>query len=131
MRERDLEFWNEDEWADTICGWPSAVQSGFASRLRIVQLGGFPTSRDKPLKGFSISLREMWHRSGQRIIYTVEYAALTNRVHVLDAFEKDAREGSTMRTSDKKRIETRVKRLKAEMDSLKLSMANADRGRRH
>ena len=127
MRERELEFWNQDQWEGITSAWPTAVQRGFASRLRVVQLGGFPPSRDKPLKGFAISLREMWHRDGQRVVYTTEYAGLTNRVHVLDAFEKDSRENSTMRISDKKRIEARVKVLKAEMDALNL----ADRGRTH
>jgi len=128
LRERELEFWNEDQWEEIVSGWPDAVRRGFASRLRVVQLGGYPPSRDKPLKGFAIPLREMWHRDGQRVVYTTEYAALTNRVHVLDAFEKDSRENSTMRTSDKKRIEARVRVLKAEIDAL---MVLSARGRTH
>ena len=131
MAERDLDFWDEDEWREIVGHWPAAVQRGFASRLRTVQLGEFPQSRDKPLKGFAIPLREMWHRDGQRVVYTVEYATLNNRVYVIDAFEKDSGDGKEMRTSDKSRIEARAKAYKAEMEALKLSLQKAERGRTH
>lgn len=123
MHERNLEFWDEDQWRAITSSWPEAVQRGFAARLRIVQHGGYPPSRDKPLKGFAIPLREMWHRAGQRIVYTLEYVTLTNLIHVLDAFEKDSKKGKKMRAGDKARIEARVRMLKGEMDKLKALLA--------
>lgn len=131
MQERQLEFWDESEWKEITSRWPRAVSMGFATRLRVVQQGGFPPSRDKPLRGFDVSLREMWHRDGQRIVYTVDYCALTNRVYVLDAFDKDSRAGRKMRTSDKERIKARVKMLKREMDQLKTSTGIYVRNNHH
>ncbi len=119
MPERHLEFWNEDEWRKITARWLDPIKRGFATRLRVVQLGGQPASRAKPLAGFAIPLWELWHRDGQRVIYTVEYADLTNCVNVLDAFEKDAGKGKKMRISDAARIKARVAALKLRMDDLK------------
>ena len=93
MKERILEFWNEDEWNAITADWPTAVQRRFAENLRIAQLGGTPESHAKPLKGFKVSLWELWHRDGQRVIYTTELVELRNCVYVVDAFNKDSREG--------------------------------------
>jgi phage-related protein len=122
LQERHLEFWNEDEWKEITSAWPNAVKRGFATRLRVVQNGGQPASNAKPLKGFAIPLWELWHRDGQRVIYTLEYVTLKNCVFVVDAFEKDSRKGPKMRTSDKTRIEGRARALKTEMDRLKAMM---------
>lgn len=118
MLERHLEFWNEDDWNKVTSRWPDAVKRGFATRLRVVQNGGQPSSNAKPLKGFALSLWELWHRDGQRIVYTIEYVGLKNCIYILDAFEKDSRSGRKMRTSDRTRIEGRVRVLKAEMETL-------------
>jgi phage-related protein len=118
VKERALAFWNEDEWKAITASWPQAVQRGFAKNLRIAQLGGTPQSHAKPLSGFKISVWELWHRDGQRVIYTTDLAELTNCVHILDAFSKDSRKGKKMRTSDKSRIEGRVKAVRAEIDRL-------------
>jgi hypothetical protein len=70
----------------------------------------------------------MWHRSGPRLIYTVDYAELTNRIYVLDAFEKDSRSGRKMRSDDKARIEKRIATLKREMDDLKARLRKRPQG---
>lgn len=127
MQVRELEFWDDDEWKAITAGWPEAVARGFATRLRVVQNGEFPSSCDKPLKGFDIALREMWHRDGQRIVYTTAYASTTNRIYIIDAFEKDSRDGRKMRTSDKTRIEGRIRTLKSQMDQLKAAEGRSTR----
>lgn len=118
MGERRLHFWDDDEWRAVTESWPLAVQRRFASQLRIVQHGAQPASHAKPLTGFAIPLWELWHRDGQRVVYTVHYASSTGRIDVLDAFEKDSRHGRKMRTNDRERIIGRVARLKREMDEL-------------
>lgn len=118
MELRPLEFWDYDEWTSITKHWPKAVRKGFGRKLRVVQLGEQPQSNAKPLKGFAFSLWELWHRDGQRVIYTTVYVTLTGRIHVLDAFEKDSADGKKMRKTDKMRIEGRVTRLKTEMDRL-------------
>jgi phage-related protein len=115
---RELEFWDDEEWKSLVTTWPKAVRKSFGARLRTVQNGSQPTTGAKPLGGFAISLWELKHRGGQRVVYTVAYTQISNCVHVLDAFGKDAREGSEMRKSDKKRIEGRVAQLKARMERL-------------
>jgi hypothetical protein len=131
LQELALDFWDEDQWRAITSRWPGAVNRGFATRLRVIQNGGFPPSCDKPLKGFPIPLREMWHRAGQRVIYTVEYTRLMNRVHIIDAFEKDSREGRAMRTSDKARITARARALKVEMERLQALTASRSRPNLH
>lgn len=128
MQERDLEFWDEDDWKQITSTWPNAVNRGFATRLRVVQNGGQPTSHAKPLKGFAISLWELWHRDGQRVVYTVEYASLTNHIDVLDAFKKNSSEGKKMRTSDTVRITARVTALVRRMAELKAELEAKRRG---
>lgn len=118
MSERRLHFWNDHDWREIVAGWPEAVRRGFAKRLRAVQFGEQPHSQAKPLSGFDIPIWEMWHRDGQRVIYSVHYAAVTGRIDVLDAFEKDSRAGKKMRTSDKTRIKGRIASLKREMEEL-------------
>jgi len=118
LEERPLHFWDDKEWSEITDTWPSAVKKGFARRLREVQLGDQPSSNAKPLSGFGIPLWELWHRRGQRVIYSTHYASLTGQIEVLDAFEKDSRHGRVMRTSDKDRIEARVAALKGEMEDL-------------
>lgn len=127
MAERRVNFWDEDEWRKIIVRWPSAVQRGFAKRLRVIQLGGQPTSHAKPLSGFEVPIWELWHRSGQRVVYCVHYASISGCVEVLDAFEKDSGEGRTMRTSDKERIARRVAALKREMEELQKRQRAAQR----
>ena len=122
MKERTLEFWDEDEWEAITANWPAAVQRGFAKNLRIAQLGGTPQSHAKPLSGFKISLWELWHRDGQRVIYTTDLAELRNCVYVVDAFNKDSVKGKKMRTSDKSRIDGRAKALRAEIDRLEAEL---------
>ena len=118
MKDRELDFWDEDEWKVIIRAWPKSVRRTFGSRLRVVQKGKQPESGAKPLSDFKISVWELWVRSGQRVIYTTAYAHINDRVYVLDAFEKDSREGRKMRKSDRARIEGRVTRLKEQMDRL-------------
>jgi phage-related protein len=127
VQERNLAFWDEDEWKQITGQWPTAIQRGFATKLRVVQLGGQPAANAKPLRGFNIPLWEIYHRDGQRVIYTTEYCSLTNLVHVIDAFEKDSRKGRKMRTSDKHRITGRVQRLQAEMKPLQASAIQRQR----
>lgn len=121
MQERTLEFWDYDEWKAIIERWPAAVRQRFANGLRMVQLGGMP-SHAKPLSGFDISLCELRHRDGQRVIYTTELGRLRNCIYVLDAFNKDSRKGKTMRTSDRTRIRARVARVKAEIARLEADL---------
>jgi phage-related protein len=83
LTDRKLNFWDESEWRKTVVGWPPAVRRGFAKRLRVVQLGGQPQSHAKPLSGFDIPIWELWHRDGQRVVYTVHYAAISGRVDIL------------------------------------------------
>ena len=128
MQERPLHFWDEEEWKATIAGWPEAVRRGFATRLRVVQQGGQPHSRAKPLSDFDIPVWEMWHRDGQRVIYSVHYVSVSGRVEVLDAFEKDSREGKKMRKSDRKRISARIAALKRDMDELEKRQRQLRRG---
>jgi phage-related protein len=118
VKDRELDFWDEDEWKVIIRAWPKSVRRTFGSRLRVVQKGKQPESGAKPLSDFKISVWELWVRSGQRVIYTTAYAHINDRVYVLDAFEKDSREGRKMRKSDRARIEGRVTRLKEQMDRL-------------
>jgi len=119
LQERPLEFWDQAEFSRIVREWPDTVRRQFGNDLRIVQLGGHPGSNAKPLKGFAIPLWELKHREGQRIVYCTHYATLSGKIFVLDAFEKDSRDGSTMRTSDKDRIERRAKELTDKMDALK------------
>jgi len=118
LAERRIEFWDEDSWNAITSRWPAAVRRGFATRLRVIQQGGQPHSHAKPLTGFAISLWELWHRDGQRVVYTVEYSLLTGTVYVLDAFAKDSRDGKTMRKSDKARIERRAADYKKKVDRM-------------
>lgn len=118
MKDRELDFWDEDQWKAIIKDWPKSVKKTLGSRLRIVQKGKQPESGAKPLSDFKISVWELWVRSGQRVIYTTAYAEINDCIYVLDAFEKDSRDGSKMRTSDRTRIKGRVARLKERMDKL-------------
>lgn len=119
--DRPLEFWDKEDWQAIVTAWPLAVKKAIGASLRVLQHGEKPDSHCKTLQDFPIPLLELWHRSGQRVICTTEYANLTGRIHVLDAFEKDSREGKKMRQSDKDRIERRAKELKQRMEALKKS----------
>jgi phage-related protein len=125
LDDRPLEFWDLDEWRETVTPWPEAVKKAIGGNLRILQHGEMPASHCKTLQGFSIPLLELWHRSGQRVVCTVAYTDLVGLVHVLDAFMKDSKEGKKMRKSDAERIEKRAKALKHRMDDLKQSMAGS------
>lgn len=118
MKDRELDFWDEAEWKAIIKDWPVSVRKAFGSRLRTVQRGEQPDSGAKPLKDFKITVWELWARSGQRVIYTTAYAQIDDCIYVLDAFEKDSREGKKMRKSDRKRIEGRVKQLTERMEKI-------------
>ena len=128
MTERPIHFWDEDEWKEIIAGWPEAVQRGFATRLRVVQQGSQPQSRAKPLSGFDITVWELWHRDGQRVIYTIQFVSVSGRIDVLDAFEKDSSDGRKMRKSDKERIKKRVAAHKQEMEALAKRQQTTRRG---
>jgi len=117
--DRPLEFWDRDDWQTIVTVWPPAVRKAIGASLRVLQHGEKPDSHCEALRDFPIPLLELWHRSGQRVICTTEYANLTGRIHVLDAFEKDSGAGKKMRQSDKNRIERRAKELKLRMDALK------------
>lgn len=127
-QERLLHFWDEREWEKTIAGWPNAVRRGFATRLRVVQQGGQPSSHAKPLSGFDIPVWEMWHRDGQRVIYATHFASVSGKIEVLDAFEKDSRDGKKMRKSDRERIKGRIAALKREMEELEKRQRQMRRG---
>jgi phage-related protein len=116
VKDRELDFWDEDQWKAIIKDWPKSVKKTLGSRLRVVQKGKQPESGAKPLSDFKLAVWELWVRSGQRVIYTTAYAQVNDCVYVLDAFEKDSREGRKMRKSDRKRIEGRVTRLKEQID---------------
>ncbi len=92
------------------------VQSRGTKALPVIAAPRWPLFTS--LAGFDVPIRELWHRSGQRVVYCVHYAAVSGRIDVIDAFEKDSREGKTMRKSDKERIERRVAALKREMEEL-------------
>jgi phage-related protein len=128
LKDRDLEFWDDREWKAFIKEWPEELREYFGTRLRTIQRGGHPASGAKPLSDFDIKLGELKHRDGTRVVYTTEYATLTNCIHVLDAFLKDSREGSKMRSSDRTRIEARVKALKERMKPLEAEAKARKRG---
>jgi phage-related protein len=115
LSDRDLEFWDDDEWTAFIQGWDEGLRTYFGSRLRTAQQGRLAETGVKPLQDFGIALFEIKHRCGARVVYTTEYATLAGCIYVLDAFMKDSREGKKMRTSDKTRIEARVSRIKQQM----------------
>ena len=125
MGDRPLEFWDKAEWTAIVTSWPATVRKAIGKNLRVLQHGERPSSHCKTLQGFSIALLELWHRSGQRVICTTVYTELTGCIHVLDAFEKDAREGRTMRKADKERITKRAKDLKRRMDELQRAAAQS------
>jgi hypothetical protein len=123
LEDRTLEFWDDDEWNVIVSAWPKAVKRGIGGNLRVLQHGEKPASHCKTLAGFPIRLLELWHRDGQRVICTTEYASLTNHIHVLDAFMKDSAERRKMRQSDSDRIERRARALKKRMEALKATVA--------
>jgi hypothetical protein len=128
--DRPLDFWDLDEWQTIVTPWPDSVKKAIGGNLRVLQHGEMPASHCKTLQGFPIPLLELWHRSGQRVICTTEFASLTNRIHVLDAFMKDSRERRRMRQSDKARIERRARDLKQRMEALKKSVEQTEMVRR-
>ncbi len=113
-----MEFWDDNEWQTFLEDWPSELRTYFGSRLRTAQQGRMAESGVKPLQDFGIALFEIKHRSGARVVYTTEYATLAGCIYVLDAFMKDSRDGSKMRTVDKTRIKERVKQIKHQMKPL-------------
>ena len=119
MADRPLEFWDLTEWQAIVTPWPDPVKKAIGANLRVLQHGEMPASHCKTLQKFPIPLLELWHPSGPRVICTAEYAGLTGHLHVLDAFEKDSKDGKKMRPSDRDRIERRAKELKKRMDALK------------
>lgn len=98
--------------------WPDPVKRAFASDLEVVRNGGIPSRHAQRLKGFNIKLWELKHRSGARVVYTVEYVSIDGCIHIIDAFDKDARENRKMRTSDKRRLEARVAELQRRLSAL-------------
>jgi len=118
LSDKDLEFWDDDEWRAFIQDWDHDLRAYFGSRLRTAQQGRLPETGVKPLQDFGIALFEIKHSCGARVVYTTEYATLTRCIYVVDAFMKDSREGKKMRTSDRTRIRARVKRIKEQMKPL-------------
>jgi len=129
--DRPLEFWDKDEWMAIVTPWPVSVKKMIGANLRVLQHGERPSSHCKTLNDFPLPLLELWHRSGQRVICTTEYAELTGHIHVIDAFEKDSREGRKMRTTDKKRIMDRANALKRRMEDLNRSMKRTRASKLH
>lgn len=127
MDDRPLEFWDLDEWRTIVTPWPQAAKDSIGGNLRILQHGDKPASHCKTLQDFPIPLLELWHRGGQRVICTTEYASLIGRVHVLDAFMKDAKDGAKMRPADKDRITGRAKALRNEMNALMKALKPSQR----
>lgn len=112
MRRRELDFWDRDGFNQIVRGWPASVVRKFAQALSQIQGGETPPPKlVRHLKGFNISLSELKHRSGQRVVYTVAFANETDCIHIIDAFMKDSKDGDTMRRRDKERIESRVAQL--------------------
>jgi phage-related protein len=131
LSDKDLEFWDDDEWKAFIEGWSDYLRTYVGSRLRTAQQGRRAETGVKPLQDFGIALCEIKHRCGARVVYTTEYAELTGCIYVLDAFMKDSREGKKMRTSDKTRIKARVKQIKEQMKPLLEQEARARQKKLH
>ena len=82
MGDKDLEFWDYDKWKAFIEDWSDDLKKYVGSRLRTVQQGDHPKTGVKPLTGFKgISLFEIKHRSGARVVYTTDYVSLADCVH--------------------------------------------------
>ena len=114
MPDRDLEFWDDDGEAfrEIVRSWPKDVQVAIGTDLRRVQRREEPRNW-KPLKDFPVAAAEVRHKSGARIVYSVAFADVSDKVFVVDAFMKDSAEGSEMRAADRRRIEKRLKAYKA------------------
>ena len=128
MASWPLDPWDEDEWKAIIASWPKPIRKYMGPRLRTVQNGQQPATGAKPLRNFKISLWELKHRDGQRVIYTTAYTGVSGCIHIVDAFMKDSSEGEKMRKADKVRITKRVTALKKMMDQLEAEIKARRRG---
>lgn len=116
MRTFALEFWDEDEFRALTASWPGNVRKKFAAALSQLQRGDqLQPKLRRALKGFDVKLEELKHRAGPRVVYTMAFADVSGCIHVLDAFMKDSGDGNEMRKSDRVRIESRIKHLKARL----------------
>jgi phage-related protein len=118
MPDRDLEYWDEDGAAflAVVRGWPASVRKAIGADLRRVQRGEEPRNW-KPLTGFPVAAREVRHRGGARVVYSVAFAEVSGKVFIADAFMKDSAEGSEMRASVRRRIETRLRAYKTRYET--------------
>lgn len=100
-------FWEGSSKRD-FKQFPTAVQKDLGVALFVVQLGGTPPSA-KPWKGLGSGVHELIedHRGDTyRAVYTVK---ITNRVHVLHAFQKKSKSGIKTPQADVKLVEQRLK----------------------
>jgi phage-related protein len=128
MPDKDLEFWDDDgdAFLATVRGWPAEVRSAIGADLRRVQRGEEPKNW-KPLKGFDVAAREVRHKDGARVVYSVAYSSVSGKVFIADAFMKDSADGSEMRAGDRRRIESRLKQYRAKYSEQKKKAKKAAR----
>jgi phage-related protein len=91
--------------------FPISVQKDMGVALFVVQLGGMPPSA-KPWRGLGPGVYELAEARGGNAYRAVFALRISDRIHVLHAFQKKSKSGVKTPPSDIKLIESRLKAIR-------------------